>query len=360
MKKYKLLIVIGVAVLIGIVTLLAYKARNKSTLCDVIHIGSIAPLTGGGAVFGKYNQEATDIATELLSKEFGLPVRLLVEDSKSTAKDAINAYMHIKNKENNVRIICSEMTSVACAVYPFVSRDSAFLISIAVADDLRGKRDTILVYPGAAQIYACLLSFLENENFRDKVSVFCINDDFGRSIAERFLASESKSRFEVLEFDAHTDIKSLVAKSSGECACVCGYGAQLLAIIRELQTTKRVKYIVSSPEFAFPEYYNAVDSSDERLYYMEFGKYDAVLSIMGERLKRAPNLIDFLIFGEYLTVFSAVQQLSEVGLPITGHNMVEKIQGQTFSFRGYEISFDETCKAKFELVVMKAKTLLSR
>ena len=55
-----------------------------------------------------------------------------------------------------------------------------------------------------------------------------------------------------------------------------------------------------------------------------------------------------------------MQQLNEAGLPITGHNMVEKVRGQTFSFRGYEISFDETCKAKFDLVVVKAKTLLSR
>lgn len=359
-KNKKLLIAIGAAVLISIMSLMVYKSQNEEASGDVIRIGAILPLTGNASVFGKYNYEVTKVSVDILSQAFSRRNITIVEDSKSLPKDAMSALIKINTSGSCPNIVCTELSSIANAIYPLASQKNSLLVAIATARDLRNKSDAIQIYPSAKQIFDCLMIFTSRVK-GERVTVFYINDDFGTSVREYFESNMGiENFFNFIPFDSSTDIKSLVVKGVSPISFVCGYGSQFVSIIRELQTRKQSKYIVASPEFAFPEYFNSVDIKDGSLFYMDFMKYGQLSQILGNKLNRSINPIDFLVFGGYLAVFQAADAVINKGEKLSGKILFDEIQGETFIFKGFEVSFDETGTAIYDLEVSSATNLLQR
>lgn len=93
MKKNKLLITIGAAVLVGIVSLLIYRAQNQSTSSDVVRIGAILPLTGAVSDDGAEALIGMELAIEELNDQgVGEKYVLNVKDGKFETKASLNAY----------------------------------------------------------------------------------------------------------------------------------------------------------------------------------------------------------------------------------------------------------------------------
>ena len=324
---------------------------------EVIKIGAIIPLTGGAAVFGKYNNEATIASLEILSKGIGINYSLSIEDSKTSPKDAVNAYMKMR-AVSKPKIVATELSSIAMALFPAVAQDNKLLIAIATAEDLQKEVEAIQIYPSSQQIYECLSLFLEHKEYSEDVTVYYINDDFGKSVCNKL--QSKNQRFLAIPFDGNTDVRSLVAKGNNKCAVVVGYGSPFLAIIRELQTLDASQYIIASPEFAFPEFYNAVDISRQNLYFMEFENYESLNEILSPKLGRPVHPLDFLVFGGYLASMSAAKELLKDGEEITGKKMYSKIVGKQFSYCQYVQSFDEFGTAIYNLSVSPASNLSKR
>lgn len=112
MKKNKLLILIGTIVLIGIVSLLAYRAQNRTESDNVVRIGAVLPLTGPLAFVGESARQGMELAIGLK----GNNIELIVEDGKSTAKDSIMAYRHLVGQRKVDAMFCvASITAKAIA-----------------------------------------------------------------------------------------------------------------------------------------------------------------------------------------------------------------------------------------------------
>lgn len=343
-------------IIVAAVSICGCKRSSNEDVC----IGAILPLTGPGAVFGKYNLEATRTIIPLLSEEYNIPIRIDIQDSRSTAKGAVNSYAALKNSGKRVVILNTEMSSVSSALHPFTHKDDIFLSGIAASEDLRTMKDGVLIYPGAAQLHSSLNKFLNDKGYAGSIAAYCINDDFGKSVIDSLASSGVSRRYACYSFDATTDVKSLVAKSKEECAFVCGYGSQFLSLIRELQGRKRVKFIVASPEFGFPEYYNSVDSTDENLYYIEFGRYDALSRVLRERMQRPINLIDFLVFSSCLSSIQVLREIKDSGNSFSSAEIFARVRGNTFRYKDFQVEFDSKGNVVFDLTVERASVLLNR
>ncbi len=92
-----------VAVLLVLVLLGAYVVQNDSKVTDSaepIKIGAALGLTGDGAIWGEMSQKGAQLAVDEINKKGGVDGRqlqLVVEDTKSTAKDTVSAVSKLKN-----------------------------------------------------------------------------------------------------------------------------------------------------------------------------------------------------------------------------------------------------------------------
>lgn len=107
-KSTKILgIVIIIAVVIWIIA--ASQSNNRPTTSSNYTVGAILPMTGPAALWGETFKNGMELALETRSN-----VKVLYEDSKSTAQDGISAFNILKGK--NVDLMVSELSLVAVPV----------------------------------------------------------------------------------------------------------------------------------------------------------------------------------------------------------------------------------------------------
>ena len=237
MKKNKLLIAIGAAVLIGIVSLLAYRTQNQSVSGDVIRIGAILPLTGQFASAGNAVRAGIELAVEKINNDNPNRIKLFFYDTKSESKNAAMGYSRLRSL-SGVRVFFTTLSDHSFVLKPMIIKNNDMLFCIASHTEiLKDSKECIFQLANTSKDEAnCLCDIIAASNDIKRVYYYGLNTeagmDFNRVFNERLNDKLIGSSYYE---DDYTSIKNLVARNSDkkiDCVVVVGYAPAMGYLIK--------------------------------------------------------------------------------------------------------------------------------
>lgn len=270
MKKNKLLIALGAAVLIGIVSLLAYKAQNRGASDDVIRIGAILPLTGVVSEVGVDIQKGILLAREYYEKN-GLHIDVQVEDGKYLAKETIGCFNKLVSSDIDGIFVAGQVP--AASIKPLVIKAKIpTMATIAGAKDIPLDNDYMFrCYFSAYKVGECMGSYASTNLIAKSVAIFKIDNEWGTDSAQGFITQYNGKILGVETFDiADTDMRAQVSKllkMQPDGVFVTGFGPGFSTCFNRLRECGYSGKIMTDPGILEPAYQkNIKDVSD--IYYV--------------------------------------------------------------------------------------------
>jgi branched-chain amino acid transport system substrate-binding protein len=233
-ETFKVLLILIVIVITGC-------AKDKT---DSLKIGAILPLTGPAAQMGQEMQRG-----QLLAKEYWnnnnvkyktARVELLIEDSKSSPKDALSSYMKLRSQD--VSIFTANLSSVCLALLPKVDEDNILLFADAAHPAITQKPNPkVFRNSSTSEVEAQEISKSLLKKDIKKISVLYINDEYGIAfLKELHRILEPKASLSDIAFDANTsDYRPLALKAQQvkpDAVIIVGIGKSIGMLIQTLRT----------------------------------------------------------------------------------------------------------------------------
>jgi len=122
-------------VLVSVILLLLFVS-GKSFAQEPIRIGLVAAITGGASFLGQPQKDTAAMIQDWLNKEGGIkgvPVQIIVEDSKSEESQAVLATKKLIERDRVVAIVGSSTTGESMAMAPICEAAKIPMISMAAA-----------------------------------------------------------------------------------------------------------------------------------------------------------------------------------------------------------------------------------
>jgi ABC-type branched-subunit amino acid transport system substrate-binding protein len=344
---------------IGLIFLAFFYAFSRTQeSANQRHLLAILPLTGPAASFGHFNQEATNLFFETEGSESdSLIWRHEFADSKTSAKDAVQAYQVARTQED-IQVVSTELSSVALALAPLTEEDDVLMMAIAAAPDLERYPNVFRTYVDAFKIANSIVLDLKSRQPGNlALSILYLPDDYGLSVAEAIQATAPDSwSVSRVELSTSADIKSTVATAQNQQAMVVvGYANVLANAIAELQQQypEAVKY--ATPEVMFADVVAKLDLDDRNLRYVSIvGPSKKLLVELADRLNRPVNPIDIFVFDGLNCILQVSQ--SHPGLQ-SGSELMELMKGKTFKSLGREITVNVNGSLEIPLEVRSGSDL---
>ena len=207
MKKNKLLIAIGAAVLIGLVSLLAYKSQNHSASDGVIRIGVILPLSGDWGQFGQR------MLNGILLWEAEHPeahIKLYIEDGQGNASKSAIAFSKLVNVDKITACI-SGVSPVILAIAPLADKAKVFTVNAGATNpDIKKASDYVFTIIPDAEIEARFIAtFVYKQLGFKECYVLWKNDDSGLGMLNCFAEEFTLHGGEILGNDAILSLDSI-------------------------------------------------------------------------------------------------------------------------------------------------------
>ena len=220
-KTTKTILWFVVVIIIIIIAGIWYGVSRKPiapTIKEPIKIGVIAPLTGGGAAFGKSLVAAIEIAKEQLSKT-KYSYEIIVEDDESNPTKAANAAQKLINVDK-VRALITTTSGTGNAVAPLAELAKVPHICVCSDDAVsRGRRYSFnnLVFPeDEAKV---LVSELKKRNL-GKVAIISMQHPGINKIVDEIIKEANsmgvKIVFEERFIKGTTDFKTIFLKAKSK------------------------------------------------------------------------------------------------------------------------------------------------
>lgn len=257
-KQTKIVISIIIAIAVIAVGYLVYKKSTEPVLKEVIKIGAIYQLTGGGADWGDRAIKGLYIAADEINKNggiYGKPVEIILEDSRSNAKDAVTAMNKLVTIEN-VKIVLSQQSPVVVALSPIANKNKIILIDTGSVTTAYITPDdyTFRTSYGAPYFAKSIISILNKESI-NSIGVLYVNNDYGlgmlntykelfkgKIVAESFSPEDTDFRTQILKIKI-ADPEVIIYSSNPKQAGV------LLKQIKELGLKKPIYTDVYAIEY---------------------------------------------------------------------------------------------------------------
>lgn len=211
---------------------------------DSLKIGAILPLTGPAAQMGQEMQRG-----QLLAKEYWnnnrnkyktAKVDLLIEDSKSTPKDALSSYMKLRSQD--VSIFTANLSSVCLALLPKVDEDNILLFADAAHPAITQKPNPkVFRNSSTSELEAQEISKTLLKKNVNKIAVLYISDEYGIAyLRELHNLLGPKISISDIDFDAKTtDYRPLALKAQQlkpDAVIIVGIGKSIGMLIQTLRT----------------------------------------------------------------------------------------------------------------------------
>lgn len=175
MKKTKVFSILMLVVFVSLSLLLIPGCKNKKAKePETIKIGAILPLTGYLAYLGQEEKNVLLLAQKTInSSSESIKLEILFEDSKTTAKDGINAYQ--KLRQNNLSGVITSLTIVSEAILPLAKKDKTIQFTLSVHPDIaKDSQWAIRAYYGLEHEMKLMAAYLGSIGVK-KVAALYIN-----------------------------------------------------------------------------------------------------------------------------------------------------------------------------------------
>lgn len=229
MKK-KIIITLSIIALIGIITIILISLNSNTTgnvvmIKEPIKIGAILPLTGKAAEFGQYWREGLELAVNDINNHMQVTdrrIELIVEDSASDPKIALNAYKKLKDTDN-IKYLFLAISGVTMTILPESTKDNILVMTTSTHPEITsGKYLALRTYYTPEEEVKSMINFAYNTLEKRKIGIIYMNDESCRGYKEYFekefkiLGGEAYSEsFEVTEKDFKTQLTKIKEKKIG-------------------------------------------------------------------------------------------------------------------------------------------------
>ena len=248
-------IILGIVVLVGILAVFAVNSSKENSNSNLFTVGAVLPMTGPAALWGETVKNGMELALE---QKIG--IKVLYEDSKSTAVDGISAYNLLQDKK--VDLTVSELSLVAVPLSKIaLLRKAPLLVSLVAA-----SHDTI-VNDYTSRYYTDPTNYA-TPAFTDpmspvlsakKIALLSRNDDLGNSVKAKIIELAKQNDKQIVSMEsfvpAEKDFNTVILKAKNSGANVFIFVAstpgEALGIVKAANQLKLgVPIVESSAVFA--------------------------------------------------------------------------------------------------------------
>ena len=277
MKRNKLLIAIGVAILISVASVLVCKTKTKSEPVDVIRIGVILPLTGAQAQDGREVRNAIALAANRVNAnqkdgDFGIDIDIY--DSKDDSKNAITIFNAMKGNHPNVVIVGGSVVSRTLA--PLASKYRIPVLSLlACDDDLPNENEWIFrSFPSDKEEIGLMVQYAVNKLNVRKVAVLAVDNIQGTTAIKYIKEYAKVFGCEVCAEDTYAidamDTRAQVSKileANPDSVYVFGYGVGFCNSINQFREMEYKKSILTWSAMSLSAYKKALKGSRTNIFF---------------------------------------------------------------------------------------------
>jgi len=147
------------------------------------NVGILLPLTGNGALYGEYVLEGIELVTKNSNLE---NINIIIEDSKTTAKDGIFSINKLIKKDNIDILIGPMSSSVALSVGPIADKNNILMITTGSAPKISDLGKNIFrIYPSDSYDGKFLAKKIIENKLYNNILLY-LNNDFGAGISKVF------------------------------------------------------------------------------------------------------------------------------------------------------------------------------
>jgi len=297
MQNKKLWWIIAIIVVVVIVLVVKFSVLNKKQISvenNSFTVGAVLPLTGPAALWGETVRNGMELALE---QKPG--IKILYEDSKSTAADGISAYNLLQDKK--VDLTVSELSLVAVPLSKIAQeRKLPLLVSLVAASHSSIVNDYTTRYYTNPTNYATP-AFTDPTSpviSAKKIALLYRNDELGGSVKDKiqelsdangkkivtmesFMPAEKDYRTTLLKVkNSGADVFIFVASTPGEALAIVKTAKQLnigmpivesSAVFADLDTRKQagdISFYSTSYDFSLPDKATEFKAN----YQAKFGK----------------------------------------------------------------------------------------
>lgn len=208
---------------------------------DVIKVGVILPLTGPASEIGNNILDGIMVASEYYDSISSKKLKIIVEDSKLDAKQAMSSANKLITVDKVEAIIGLASSTEALAVAPICEKNKIVMISSTASTPLLSDAGDYIfrIYPSDVYDSKVLADYAKNIK---NVSILYLNNDFGVGLKNTFIENYSKSGGNISNIEAFlpddTDFRTQltkIKKTAPKGLFVIAIDMQYLNIVKQIR-----------------------------------------------------------------------------------------------------------------------------
>jgi len=260
--------------LVAIIAVLAFVLASNPTgwfalpqqqSAEPVKIGFIVSQTGTQAVGGMESLKGLLLAEKEINALGGINGKnldIIIEDDKSSEKDAVSAFRKLVDVDGVRIVIGGQISGAALAVAPLAEKEKVlFLTTTATANKLKDAGDYVFMFQAGNEAHAAKISNAMKKLGFSKIGLVYANEEYcvdyvnylKSGIDSKGIAVVAEEKYETASADARTQLLKL-NDASPEAFFLCGYyedQGKVLKQARELGIEKQFFAVttIENPKF---------------------------------------------------------------------------------------------------------------
>lgn len=311
MKKISILLLLSLC-LFGF-----FACQEKSA----IRVGVILPLTGPASEIGNNILDGIIIAYEYYDSISPQKLKLIVEDSKLDAKQAMSSANKLITVDKVDAIIGLASSTEALVVAPVCEKNKVVMISSTASTPLLSDAGDYIfrIYPSDVYDSKVLAEYAKEIK---KVSILYLNNDFGVGLKNTFIENYKKTGGEISNIEAFlpddTDFRTQLTKikaSAPDGLLVIAIDMQYLNIVKQIRELGIKSQVFAPVTFDNPVLVERLGKAANGIVYSR-PKYAEIANEQSKELKKRynelrggePALLTALGFDTYALYYNTLVQ----------------------------------------------------
>lgn len=293
---------------------------------DSIKIGVILPLTGAASEIGNNILDGILISSECYDSISSKKIKLIIEDSKLDAKQAISAANKLITVDKVSAIIGLASSTEALAVAPICEKNKIPMISSTASTPLLSTAGDYIfrIYPSDVYDGKILADFANEVKKIKTASVLYLNNDFGVGLKNNFLTNYTDGGGNVKQIETFLpddiDFKTQLTKiknENTEALLVIAIDLQYLNIIKQIRELNIQSQILAPVTFDNPILVEKLGNAANGIVYSR-PKYVTNSNTLQEKIFKEkyfdlrasnPPLLTALGYDTYYILFEAMKKV---------------------------------------------------
>lgn len=261
---------------------------------EIIKVGVILPLTGPASEIGNNILDGIMIASEYYDSISPQKIKLIVEDSKLDAKQAMSSANKLITVDKVNAIIGLASSTEALVVAPICEKNKVVMISSTASTPLLSDAGDYIfrIYPSDVYDSKVLADYARRI---DNVSILYLNNDFGVGLKNTFIENYEKLGGEIINVEAFlpddTDFRTQLTKikaSTPNGLLVIAIDMQYLNIVKQIRELGIKSQIFAPVTFDNPVLVERLGKAADGIVYSR-PKYAEVVNEQSQELKKRYN-----------------------------------------------------------------------